>query len=168
MSRIGAVCLTIMLGVTGCLPAVAADLPKEGNFTATFNGYGTYKAIAVGKTRYQSSYEIDGFVLGEGILDHLTYHCMGMNGRHDQTRHSVNFCVLTDKDGDQIAEDIDETYPNGAKEVHGTGMLVAGTGKYEGISGEVNFSSYQNAFRTAADNAFINYGKGEGHYKLSK
>ena len=168
MSRVAAICLTMMFGAAGGLTAGAADLPKEGKFSVTFFATGTSKGVAVGKTRYQSSFEYDGFTVGEGLLDHVTFHCTGMNGRRDQTRHVVNFCVLTDKDGDQIAQDIEESFPNGTKIIRGTGKLVAGTGKYEGISGEFEFENQGSGFRAGTDDRFFNYGKTEGQYQLPK
>lgn len=167
MSRLGSTFLTIMIGAIGGLPA-AADPPKEGNFAVSLAAYGTSKGAAVGKTRYQSILEYDGLMVGEGLLDHMTVHCMGMNGRTDQTRRAVVFCIFTDKDGDQIAEDVDESYPNGAKEIRGSAKLVAGTGKYEGISGELTFVNRGTGFRTAAENTFVVHAQLEGHYRLSK
>jgi hypothetical protein len=44
---------TFALGMTLALgaAALAADLPKEGTFSGTFYGVGTYKASPVGKER---------------------------------------------------------------------------------------------------------------------
>src|SRR5690242_13133082 len=109
MSRIVALGFATMFGLAGSLPAAAADLPNEGKFSVTFFGHGTYKGAAVGKTRSQSIFEYDGYMIGEGLLDHMTAHCMRTGGRTDQTRHSISFCIFTDKGGDQIAEEVDET-----------------------------------------------------------
>jgi hypothetical protein len=165
MSRAGAVCLMLSFGAACCFPA-AADLPKQGSFTVKFFLHGTWKGIVVGKNRSESSFEEDGFFLGEGLLDHMTQHCVGMNGRMDQTRHVHNFCVATDVDGDQIALDIEETFPNGAKEIRGIATFATGTGKYTGISGELKFVNQIGRFRSFADNMFDSYGDAEGHYQL--
>jgi hypothetical protein len=167
MSRICAMCLMFTLGATGCFPAAAADLPKQGDFKANFYGHGTYKGFSVGKTRYESSWEEDGFYLGEGLLNHMSAHCLGMTGKTDQTRHGRSFCAATDIDGDQIMEDVlPEPYQNGAKEIRGVVTFTGGTGKYAGITGEIKFVSYQGLFRSFADNAFEAYAAGEGHYQL--
>jgi hypothetical protein len=55
-----------MLGAACCAGASAADLPKEGTFTNTLYGYGTFKGSSVGKTRYVNSFEMDGVSVGEG------------------------------------------------------------------------------------------------------
>jgi hypothetical protein len=52
--------------------AVAADLPKEGTFTTTYNGVGTYKTATMGKETVISSWEEIGMTAGNGLLDHLT------------------------------------------------------------------------------------------------
>jgi hypothetical protein len=166
MSTAGAVYLMLTFAAACCFPAAAADLPKQGDFSIKFYGHGTWKGVGVGKTRFESAFEEDAIFLGEGLLNRMTIHCFGMNGRMDQTRHVHNFCVLTDIDGDQIAEDIEESYPNGAKEIRGTGKFTAGTGKYTGIFGELNFANQIGLFHSFADNMFDFYGTAEGHYQL--
>jgi hypothetical protein len=168
MRQIATVWFTIILGTAGGLPAFAGDLPKEGTFSVTCFNYGTFKRAAVGKTQVQRAFEYDGLCVGEGLLDHMTGHCRGTSRLSDQTVHVVSFCVLNDNDGDQIAEDFDESFPNGAKEIRGEAKLVAGTGKYEGITGEVKFVNTGGSFKAAADNGLFAYGKVEGHYQLPK
>ena len=53
MSRICVMCLMFTLVATGCFPAAAADLPKQGDFKVNFYGHGTYKGFPIGKTRYR-------------------------------------------------------------------------------------------------------------------
>jgi hypothetical protein len=158
--------LMLTFGIASCLPASAADLPKQGDFAGKFYGHGTYKAVGVGKTRFELSFEEDMIHVGEGFLNNMTMHCFGMNGKLDQTRHVHNFCVLTDIDGDQIAQDIEESYPDGAKEIRGTGKFAAGTGKYVGISGEINFVNQIGLLKSFAPNTFDFYGSEQGHYQL--
>lgn len=166
MSRAGAVYLMLALGIACCLPAAAAEVPKHGDFAGKFYGHGTWKRVEVGKTRFELSFEEDMIHLGEGLLNNMTMHCFGMNGKLDQMRQVHNFCVLTDIDGDQIALDIDESYPDGAKEIRGTGKFTAGTGKYVGISGEVNFVNQIGLLKSFTPNTFDFYGSEEGHYQL--
>jgi hypothetical protein len=105
MSRAANVCFALMLGAACCAGASAADLPKEGTFTNTLYGYGTFKGSSVGKTRYVNSFEMDGVSVGEGLLNHMTAHCIGLGERLNQMRRSSGRCTLTDIDGDQIAVD---------------------------------------------------------------
>jgi hypothetical protein len=166
MSRVGA-CFMFILGTACGFPAAAADLPKQGDFSVTFYGHGVFKGIPVGKTRYEASFEEDGLLVGDGLLNRMTVHCFGMAGRTDQIRHTRGFCIATDIDGDQIAMDIvGDDYPNGAKEFTGTGTFAAGTGKYTGITGQNKFVNYPGYFKSSSENAFDVYSPGKGHYQL--
>jgi hypothetical protein len=167
MSRSTDVCFILMLGAACCAGAAAADLPKEGTFTNTLYGYGTFKGSSVGKTRYVNAFEMDGVSVGEGLMNHMTAHCFGMGERLNQMRRSNGRCTLTDIDGDQIAVDSAiDWYPNGAKDYSGNVTFTAGTGKYEGITGGLKEICYNGVFKAAADNAFFSYCTGEGKYKL--
>ena len=103
MSQSANVCFALMLGVACCTGAAAADLPKEGTFTDVAYGYGTFKGFSVGKTRFVSAFEADGVVVGDGLRNHMTWHCIGTGERLNQMRRSSGRCSSTDIDGDQIA-----------------------------------------------------------------
>jgi hypothetical protein len=167
MSRSANVCFVLMLGVACCTGAAAADLPKEGTFTDVAYGFGTFKAFSVGKTRYVSAAEVDGVIVGDGLRNHMTFHCFGTGERLNQMRRSSGRCSLTDIDGDQIAADSAiDWYPNGAKDYEGKISFIAGTGKYEGITGGFKEVCHNGVFKTAADNAFAVYCTNAGNYKL--
>jgi hypothetical protein len=156
-----------MLGAVGCTGAAAADLPKQGSFTDTVYGYGTFKGYSVGKTRNFGAFEADGVFVGEGLRNHMTAHCFGMAERLNDKRRSSGHCVLTDIDGDQIAVDATvDWYPRDAKDFSGNATFTAGTGKYEGITGGFKEVCHNGVFRAAADNAFVSYCTNEGNYKL--
>jgi len=70
-------CIMFTLGATVYFPAAAADLPKEGTFTNAGYGFGTFKGFSVGKTRYANAFEMDGVIVGEGLGNHMTFHCFG-------------------------------------------------------------------------------------------
>src|SRR3954467_15260658 len=59
-------------------PARAADLPKEGTFTVTSSLAGTYKATTLDEGQYFDSWEEYGLAVGDGLLDHTTWHCWGV------------------------------------------------------------------------------------------
>ena len=167
MSRSTDVYFMLMLGAACCTGASAADLPKEGAFTDVAYGSGTFKGFSVGKTRNVSAFEVDGVVVGDGLRNHMTWHCIGMAERLNQMRRSSGRCVMTDIDGDQIALDSAvDWYPNSAKDYPGSITFVAGTGKYEGITGGFKEVCHNGVFKAAADNAFITYCTNEGNYKL--
>jgi hypothetical protein len=59
--------MTLALGAA----ALAADLPKEGTFSGTFSGVGTYKAYQVGKERLLLVFDENELQLTNGLLDLL-------------------------------------------------------------------------------------------------
>ena len=76
---------TFALGMTLAFgaAALAADLPKEGAFSGTFSGAGTYKAYPVGKERLLLVFDDNDLQLTNGFLDYTTWHCWGLG---DYTR----------------------------------------------------------------------------------
>jgi hypothetical protein len=167
MSQSANVCFALMLGVACCAGAAAADLPKEGTFTDVGYGYGTFKGFSVGKSRYVNAYEQDGVIVGDGLRNHMTFHCFGTGERLNQMRRGNGRCIMTDIDGDQIALDGGtDWYPNGAKDYPANATFTAGTGKYEGITGGMKEVCHNGVFKAAADNAFVSYCTNEGNYKL--
>jgi hypothetical protein len=167
MSRSANVCFALILGVAYCTGAAAADLAKEGTFTDVVYGFGTLKGFSVGKNRYANAFEADGVVVGDGLRNHMTWHCIGMGERLNQMRRSSGRCSLMDIDGDQIAVDVSiDWYPSNAKDFSGDARFTAGTGRYEGITGGFKETCHTGVFKAAADNAFFVYCSNEGNYKL--
>ena len=79
---------TFVAAQSACLFAVAAVLSlgiaspssaqmKEGTFSGTYSGFGTVKAMPVGKDRLLVAVDETGFTLTNGFLDHMTWHCWG-------------------------------------------------------------------------------------------
>jgi hypothetical protein len=55
--------------------AMAADLPKEGTFSFTYFGAGSFKATPVGKERVLLAWDENALSVGNGLFDHMTWHC---------------------------------------------------------------------------------------------
>jgi hypothetical protein len=83
-------------------PANSADLPKEGTFSSTYSGVTTVKASPIGKERLLLTGEGYGLSVGEGILDHMTWHCLGLGDFTNGTGQFRGNCVGTDPAGDQL------------------------------------------------------------------
>jgi hypothetical protein len=60
-----------------CGSATAAELPKEGPFTAMYSGFGTWKGTAIGKDRFLSAWDESGLTVATGFQDRMTWHCFG-------------------------------------------------------------------------------------------
>ncbi len=73
--------------------AIAADLPREGTFTGTFSGFGTYKVSSVGAERIFVAYDENGFSLSDGPLDHMTWHCWGTTDYINGIGQGQGYCV---------------------------------------------------------------------------
>jgi hypothetical protein len=167
MIRFTDVYFLLFFGTACCTAASAADLPRQGSFTDTFYGWGTIKGSAVGKSRYTGAFEEDGLFVGEGLRNHMTVHCIGISERLNERRRANGRCTLNDVDGDQIAVDAAiDWYPKDAKDFSGDATFVAGTGKYEGITGGFKEICHNGVFRPAADNTFVGFCTNEGSYKL--
>jgi len=148
--------------------AMAADLPKEGTFNVTYFGFGTSKATAIGMDRLLAPFDQNGLTVGNGILDHMTWHCSGLFDVANGMAQWQNRCVGTDPAGDQIVSDgaSDGKYAVDARSFSGTGTFTTGTGKFAGISGGWTGVFHSPEFRTTADGSVAEYGSHKGSYKL--
>jgi hypothetical protein len=149
------------------LAAMAADLPKEGTYSATYSGYGTYKATPVGKERLLLVFDQNGLSVGNGLMDHLTQHCWGIGDFTNGVGATHGYCVATDPEGDQLVVNfVDEKHPIDQKSFKVSGTLTSGTGKFAGISGEHRLEVHPGEFRPATEGTFFNYGTMQGSYRL--
>ena len=148
--------------------AIAADRAKEGTSDVTLAGAGTFKATPVGKERILIAWEENDLSVGKGILDHMTWHCFGLQDISSGISQYSGYCVITDPVGDQIVVDIasDGKYAADAKSYNGTATFTTGTGKYAGISGGYTIVIHGPEFRTAAEGTYVIYGPVKGSYKL--
>jgi hypothetical protein len=148
--------------------AMAAELPKEGTFSATYSGFGTFKGSQIGKSKYLGMFDENGLTVGKGLMDHLTWHCFGLQDTTDGMTQFKGNCVGTDPDKDQIAMDIasDGRQAWDAKSYAVTGTFTAGSGKYAGITGIYTYVVHSPEFRAATEGTYLNYSPGEGSYKL--
>jgi hypothetical protein len=155
--------------------AMAADLPKEGTFNASYYGFGTYKATPIGKERLLFAFDENGLSLGDGLYDHVTWHCSGLAefanegspwpGGAMGAPHG--FCVGTDPAGDKISgEFVHEKHRFDEKNIHASFTFTAGTGKYAGISGGHTYVAHVFQYRTADEGTYAIDFTCQGSYKL--
>ena len=84
---------TLSTGMVCATAAIAADLPKQGTFSGTYFASGTYKLTSIGKERYLSAWDENGLSIGNGFLDHLTWHCWGLYDAEKGMAQSQGYCV---------------------------------------------------------------------------
>jgi hypothetical protein len=160
----------VIAALTLGFPTAASAQMKEGTYSGTYSGFGTYKAAAIGKERSLSTWDHNGLTLTDGFLDHVTWHCSGVrdltNGMSEA--HVHGYCVATDPAGDQLVLDVGpDEKTSDQKSWIGSGTLTSGTGKFAGVSGSLTYVTHGNEFRSGAEGTFVVYNTFEGRYKLS-
>jgi hypothetical protein len=160
--------LTLSSGIAFGATAMAADLPKEGTFNGTYSGFNTFKAITVGKEWLLSVVDVNGLTVGNGFLDHATWHCPILYNVASGMGQWQGYCVVTNAAGDQVVTTSvsDGKFPADAKSYSGSGTFTMGTGKYTGISGGWTAVFHGPDFRTPAEGTITDYGEMKGSYKL--
>jgi hypothetical protein len=148
--------------------ALAADLPKEGTFSETYSSVGTSKATQIGKDRVLIVLDETGLSVGKGILDHIRWHCFGIQDATNGIVQGQFYCVGTDPSGDQMVVDgATEKRAVDGKAFRGNATFTTGTGKYAGISGSLKFECQPGEFQATHDGTHVNYCPvHEGSYKL--
>jgi hypothetical protein len=160
---------TLSTGMALGTAAMAAELPKEGTFSGTETANGTYKLYPIGKDRAVFNFELDGVIVGIGLVDHVTRHCYGDGNIAGSLEWAHCTCIWTDTAGDQIVWAANSDKHEHDKAYNWTGgAFIGGTGKYAGITGEITAASESPvAFRTADPTATFGYqGTIKGSYKL--
>jgi hypothetical protein len=102
MLHAAAMSATVLLGRA----AIAADLPKEGTFTFTYFAAGTFKATPIGKERMLVGFDENGLSVGNGLFDHMTWHCWGLEDITTGIAQVHGYCLGTDPAGDQILDEV--------------------------------------------------------------
>src|SRR5262245_60402659 len=103
VERMHVTVFTILL-LVGVSVAVAADLPKQGNYDFTSCWSGVSNTIAFSKTHTASSYELTGTTRSNppgGPFDMLTVRCVGISSSLEGRNTGGNICEAIDKDGDK-------------------------------------------------------------------
>ena len=160
--------LTLSAAMAFGTAATAADLPREGTYSFNYAAFGTIKATPIGKDLVLLFADENGLSLGNGLFDHMTWHCQVLGDVTNGMTQYRGYCVGTDPSGDQVASNVasDGKYPQDAKTNSGTLTLTAGTGKYTGISGGHKYVSHSPEFRPANEGTYFNYTTNQGSYKL--
>jgi hypothetical protein len=150
----------LMVGVA--MPAVAADLPKEGKYDITNCWSGIANSIDFSKTYTALSYELTGTSRSNppgGVFDMVSVRCVGFGTTIDGKFSGINMCENIDKDGDKV---LTKAIAEGPKQ---TSESLAGTGKYEGIV-RTGVSEPLGAFPAAKPGTFQGCNHATGTYKM--
>lgn len=151
MNRIGKAFLSA-IALTAPLRALAAELPRSGE--TEFNTYATVRSLATidSGAGMGGVWDYTGVmqnVKGEGPFNNMAARCLQNWTMLGEQLKVVGSCVLTDPDGDSVFDIFEGTTFN----------LVAGTGKYKGISGHGTITRTRLHDLPDGIRALINYHK---------
>jgi hypothetical protein len=135
--------IALAISVVG-FPSRADDLPRSGDYKVLFTGINTspMKPLPTGPNRtvtISQSTMTALNVTGGGFLHNMAGRCAGMATMDNEAKTFENhgYCVYADAGGDQIFEKYDYPAQPQGTTPHGTGSWTGGTGKFAGISGEI-------------------------------
>lgn len=138
----------------------AADLPKQGKFTAKFGWYAVGKVFELEKDHIFWVGEFSGTVFndsGSGFMHMASMVCPGSNDIHldGQQGRADGYCVMTDKDGDKLYSvwSCKGPFPGPCD---GDNKYTGGTGKYAGITGGNRFQGVTTAPTSSGHSTFMN------------
>jgi hypothetical protein len=93
----------LLLAAAFALAAEAPAQAKEGTWSDTFAGFGTVKAIPVGKERLLLVFDSNFLsVSKDAMFDHLTWHLLGLGDCVNGLCQAHGYVVATDRAGDQF------------------------------------------------------------------
>jgi hypothetical protein len=168
MMRTLALSTLVMVCALSASPPVLAQMMKEGTTNGTYYAYGTFKGTPVGKERLLITFEDNGLSVGQGITDHMTWHCWGTGDFINGIGKNHGYCLGIDTARDQVALDWSDTEKHtlDAKEVAGSYTYTTGTGKFAGITGTGTTVDRGNAFKPLTEGSYLVESSYQVGYKL--
>jgi hypothetical protein len=131
--RILRITAAALFGLVGlCGPADAQTAAKEGRYDYVSCWSGVSSPIAFSKSHAAFSYELTGSTrsnMADSPFDKNSFRCVGMNASFDGKNTGSAVCEAIDRDGDKRLG-----FFSIASDGKITREIVAGTGKYEGMS----------------------------------
>jgi hypothetical protein len=152
---------------------MAADLAKSGTFEGRFYSHSVQKIEDLETADGMKSYISESFTFHNGnqhggFFDGTTERCVAF-GRYSESSGAVKEvgrCTNTDADGDKIFEEY-LIEMSGPKDTNpGKGKLLGGTGKYNGLTGNLTFTPETWPPISKTDTMFAGNYKGE--YKIGE
>jgi len=154
----------VTLLILASAPALAAELPKEGNYDYTSCWAGVNNVISFSKDHTASSYEMTGTNRSNppgGLFDKNSFRCVGTNTSLGGKTAGITVCEATDAEGDKRL-----SYYSLMADGTVTREAVAGTGKYDGMVVSGNKFEALGPFPTIKAGTSQNCNRLTGTYKL--
>ena len=128
--------LSVLAAFVFSASAYATD---SGRLDVTITDVTTAESIETSDD--QTVFALDQLIVatGEGVLNNTTGRCLALEVAENATGASVTngFCTFVDAAGDKIFEEFEIARNSLNAEASGTGTFTGGTGRYQGISGDV-------------------------------
>ena len=158
-----------LIALAVCGLANIARGQNEVTEPVTTSYYGTSKVLPLGPDRGYVSYETFGVVIsdtGAGLFHNTTIRCVGAYLAEKGSWESDGYCAYTLKDGEKVFLSIKFGGKTGTPmpPAQGTATMIGGTGKYSGIQGRTEYTSY--FLRPSAEGISQSYNKAKIIYKL--
>jgi hypothetical protein len=153
------------------VPSAAQEKVKINEVTesVTTSYYGTSKVMPLGTDRMYATWESFGVIVsdtGEGLFHNVTIRCIGAWLGEKGSWEGGGSCYYTMKDGEKVFLTIKQGGKMGMPPPpsKGTATMVGGTGKYSGIQGRTEYTSY--FLRPSVEGISQSYNKAKIIYKL--
>jgi hypothetical protein len=129
---------------------------------------GTHKIIPLDKERYVLVYDNKGVRVsdtGEGPFHNMSTWNVGVIYFEKGIGRLRGYIIDTDPEGDKVIMELTETatHPS-TKPTSGTAKIIGGTGKFEGIQGNMEYT--RESMRPSAKGTHQAYSKGKGSWKI--
>ena len=155
----------LILASTGSV--LAEEMAREGSISSRASWTVSFTALPMGKELLQMNYDGYGVAASDnekGLLHNASAQVVGgmliQNGVYD---NDSGLICYTRPDGDQLFVTY-KTSGEMGKGAKGIGTFVGGTGKFEGITGTLEFARYQ--LRPPAKGAGASFSLAKGTWKL--
>jgi len=167
MLRKSTALILVLLFVATAGPVMAEEMAREGSSTIRAYWTVTMTALPMDKELVQINYEGYGVVVGDtekSFLHNASAHVVGgmliSKGVYENDSGLVTY---TRPDGEKIFAAFKGSGQMG-KGAKGVGTIVGGTGKFEGITGTIEYNRYQ--LRPPAKGVGASFMVGKGTWKL--
>jgi hypothetical protein len=168
MKRIILVSALALAVLVAFVPISNAETANEGSLDGTITYAGKHKIIPLDKGRFVIKYENFGVRLsdsGEGPLHGMSTHNTGVIYFENGIGKTRGYIIFTDKDGDKMIMELNEDAAQmSPKPSSGTGKIIGGTGKFQGIQGSMEYT--RRNMRPAADGTHQAVARGTGTWKI--
>ncbi|MGU3667920.1 hypothetical protein ACLBX9_27355 [Methylobacterium sp. A49B] len=140
--------VSVLMLCTSLSSAQAEDLPRSGDYKVIYTGVNMapIKPMPIGENRSIAMSNVTMTAVnteGSGFLNNLAGRCVGMATLDNEAKtvESHGRCVYADAGGDQIFEKYDYPVQAQGAGLRGTAEWTGGTGKFAGISGDVELTN---------------------------